>query len=735
MLAFRFATILLLTICIIMPSTAQTSQITLEDIWTNGTYNVRSVPGFRFMNDGEHYTRKNGNAIVKYSIVDGNAVDTLFKAASLTADGFDSTFNSYSFSQDESLVLIKSQSERIYRRSSKAYFFVYDRAKDALTPVFGTGKIMHCTFSPDGRMLAFVYENNLYTHDLGSGISVQVTKDGEYNKVINGSADWVYEEEFGFTKAFEWSPDSKRIAFYRFDESQVKEFPMEYFNGGMYPELVTFKYPKVGEDNSIVTIHIHDLTTGVVKDVRRGSDPDGYIPRIKWTSDPNFLCIFRMNRHQNELEFIIANASMGTVETMMTEVNPYYIEINDDLTFLDGDEGFILTSERDGFNHVYHYGMNGKLVNQITTGEYDVTAFYGYDPEEEVIYYQAARLSPMQREVYRTRIDGKKDQRLTEAIGVSSAQFSSTFDYYIRNTSTANRAAQYTVVKTSNNKELRVIEDNSGITEVQEKVRVSPIEFFSFENRDGDELNGWMLKPNTFDETQQYPVFMYLYGGPGSQQVLDSWRGANYWWFQMLAQQGYVVACIDNRGTGARGQEFRKMTYQELGHYETMDQIDGAKYLASLPFTDGGRIGIFGWSYGGYMSSLCLLKGNEIFKSAIAVAPVTNWKWYDSIYTERYMRTYAENTAGYDDNSPINFADQLKGDYLLVHGIADDNVHWQHTVEMANALIDANKQFDTYFYPNRNHGIGGGNARLHLYTKMTNFIHENLGDRRHQAKP
>ena len=682
------------------------------------------------MNDGEHYTRQTGDAVVMYSIVNGKAVDTLFRAGWVETEGFDGTFNGHAFSEDEQLMLIESQRESIYRRSSKAYFYVYNRQTRDFKKVFDQGKIMHCTFSPDGNKVAFVYDNNLYTHDIAAGISVQVTKDGKYNSIINGSADWVYEEEFGFTKAFQWSPDSRRVAFYKFDESGVKEFPMEYFNGGMYPELVTFKYPKVGEQNASVTIHIHDLMEGSVKKVKRGSEPDGYIPRIKWTDEADRLCVFRMNRHQNELELLIANADMGTVETMLTETNPYYIDITDDLTFLDGGKGFIWTSEKDGYNHIYHYNSSGRLVNQVTSGDYDVTAFYGYEPETESVYYQAAKISPTKREVYRTRLDGKKDKRLTDYDGFASVQFSSTFQYYVRTTSNANTPAEYTVVRTSNNKEVRTIEDNVGIAKTQQQLNVSRVEFFDFNNRENTSLNGWMIKPPNFDDTQQYPVFMFLYGGPGSQQVLDSWRGTNYWWFQMLAQQGYIVVCIDNRGTGARGQEFKKMTYQKLGHYETLDQIDGAKYLGALPYTDASRIGIFGWSYGGYMSSLCLLKGNDVFKSAIAVAPVTNWKWYDTIYTERYMRTYEENEAGYDENSPINFVDQLKGDYLLVHGIADDNVHWQHTVEMANALISANKQFDTYFYPNRNHGIYGDNARLHLYTKMTNFIHENLGDRR-----
>ncbi len=717
---------------------AQNAEITLEGIWKEGKYNPKSIPGFRFMNDGVHYTRKMGQNIVKYTLLTGDKVDTLFDASAITnernpttaVDSIDGEFNTYWLSDDEKKILIKTDLERIYRRSSRAHFYVYDSGSGSMDLVFTEGKIMHCTFSPDGMKVAFVYKNNLYFKDLASGIILQITADGKYNNIINGSADWVYEEEFSFSKAFHWSPDSKKLAFYRFDESAVKEFTMEYFRGETYPELVTFKYPKVGEENAKVTVHIYDIGSGRTVEVDKSSEPDGYIPRIKWTGDANTLCVLRMNRHQNQLELLLANAQTGATSILLAEKNKYYIDITDDLTFLEDGEHFIWTSEQDGFNHIYLYEMTGRMVRQLTSGAYDVTSFYGVDEERKLIYYQAAKESPLTRQLYKSRLDGIGEKLLAGQGGTHSAQFSSTFELYVRTSSDANTAATYSVVRTKGNKEVRIIEDNAAIGVLQAEVGVTPIEFFDFETSEGVSLNGWMIKPNGFNKNQQYPVFMYLYGGPGSQQVLDSWRGANYWWFEMLARQGYIVACIDNRGTGARGEEFRKMTYQQLGHYETIDQIEAAKYLGSLPYTDAGRIGIFGWSYGGYMSSLCLLKGNDVFKAAIAVAPVTNWKWYDSIYTERFMRTEKENPEGYSENSPINFADQLKGDYLLVHGIADDNVHWQHTVEMANALISANKQFDTYFYPNRSHGITGDNARLHLFTKMTNFIHESLGDRR-----
>jgi dipeptidyl-peptidase-4 len=591
-------------------------------------------------------------------------------------------------------------------------------------PVFAEAKVRLATFNPTGDKVAFVVANNLYYKDFRTGETKIITQDGKWNEIINGATDWVYEEEFGFDKGFEWSPDGKKIAFYRFDESNVKEFTMTNYRDEMYPEYVTFKYPKVGEENSKVTIHFYDLATEKIRKVNM-ANPMEYVPRIKWTQDPEMLCVFNMNRHQNKLELLLANANTGDSRILMTEESQWYVDIHDNLTFLENGKHFLWTSEKDGWNHIYLYKMNGQLDKQITTGEWEVTNFYGIDEDKGFIYYQAAKESPLRREIYMTGLKGRTAKLSTQS-GWNQAQFSSTFDYYVLNYSTHNTPPVYTVFE-RNGQQVRVIEDNTQVREVQKNVDVLPIEFFSFETKDKVSLNGYMIKPANFNESQKYPVFMYQYSGPGSQQVVDRWQGRRYyWWLQMLAQEGYVVACVDGRGTGARGEEFKKMTYLELGKLETIDQIEAAKYLGSLSYTDPNRIGIFGWSYGGYMSSLCILKGNDTFKAAIAVAPVTSWKWYDSIYTERYMQTLKENESGYRDNSPIYFADRLRGNYLLVHGMGDDNVHFQHTAEMSNALINANKQFDTYFYPNRNHGIYGGVTRLHLFTKMTNFLEENL---------
>ncbi len=702
--------------------------ITLEKIWADYEFIPEYVSGFNFLNDGQSYTRLEGDKVVKYDLLRGRRLGVVFDGARAANDEYNGQIHNYAFSADERKLLISTETESIYRHSTRARYFVWDFETQTLTPVFPKGKIRYATFSPQGDKVAFVYQNNLYYKDLSSGEVVQITHDGKRNEIINGATDWVYEEEFSFARAFQWSPDGQRIAFYRFDERRVPEFTMTNYKGGLYPEYVTFKYPKVGQPNSIVTIHVYHLDRKMTRQIATGDDTDIYIPRIKWTRDPYLLCVFRMNRHQNELELLLAETTTGKTTLMMKETSKWYIDIHDNLTFLSDGRHFLWTSERDGFNHIYLCDMGGQVVRQLTKGPWEVTDFYGVDEANGMVYFQAAIDSPLERKVCAVRLDGKgRVKKLNRLDGWNSAQFSSTFDYFVNTHSSINNPPVYTVCDRKG-RELRVIEGNIALRDKQLAYGVAPVTFFDFTTSEGVTLNGWMIRPLDFDETKQYPVLMYVYGGPGSQQVTDAWKGQNYWWFQMLVQKGFIVACVDNRGTGGRGEAFKKMTYMKLGHYETIDQIEAARYLSSLPWVDADRIGIFGWSYGGYMSSLCILKGNDVFKAAIAVAPVTNWKWYDTIYTERYMRTAAENPEGYEQNSPVNFADRLKGRYLIIHGMGDDNVHFQHTAEMVNALIAANKQFDTYFYPNRNHGIYGGPTRLHLYTKMTNFLFDALGE-------
>lgn len=714
---------LLVLACFVTAVGWSQKEITVEDLWQDYTFSAKSVAGFNFLQDGKHYTRLQENTIKKYDLTTGDFVADILEGDGLSGQsGFNGKMASYALSDDEKKIMIKSESEQIYRRSSKAKFFVYDIDEKSLSSVWdGEGKIGYATFDPTASRVAFTHKNNLYFRDLASGNITQITTDGQFNKIINGSTDWVYEEEFAFAKAFFWSPDGMKIAFIRFDENAVREFTMTRFNGELYPVYETFKYPKVGEKNALVSAHTYCIKQKETNKVDIGAEDDIYIPRLKWTKDKNKLVVFKMNRHQNDLTLYQVDTKNNKSSVLLNEKNKYYIDITNNLTFLDDKKHFLWTSEKDGYNHIYLYDMKGNEVSALTSGAYDVTEFYGVDEKENKIYYQAAEKSALRREIYEVDLKGSNKRMITKKEGSNSGQWSSTFDYYVNTYSTINIAPTYTVHDRSG-KEIRVIEDNAGMQSLQRDYGVSPVDFFTFETSDGVSLNGWMIKPKDFDPAKKYPVFMTQYSGPGSQQVTDGWKGNNYWWYQQIAQNDYIVACVDPRGTGGRGEEFKKMTYLQLGKYETIDQIEAGKYLGGLDYTDAKRIGIYGWSYGGYMSSLCILKGNDVFKSAIAVAPVTSWKWYDSIYTERYMRTLSENEKGYTDNSPVYFADQLKGNYLLIHGIADDNVHYQNAAEMINALISANKQFDTYSYPNRNHGIYGDGARLHLWTKMNDFI-------------
>ncbi len=701
--------------------------ISIDDIYAKFAFRTKSIPGFNFMKDGRHYSALKDGGIKKYDIITGSLVGTIFDGNEMKGkSGFSGDIEGYTFSDDETKILIESDGEAIYRHSSKVKCYVFDVKSNNITEVYSFGKIANPSFSPDATMVGFVFNNNLYFKNLKNGNITQITTDGAKNTIINGMCDWVYEEEFSFTRAFYWSPDSKKIGFIRFDERNVPEFTMQIYKDERYPIQETFKYPKVGEKNADVTAWIYEMSRGKAVKADIGDMTEMYIPRMKWTTDDNKLCIFKLNRHQNNLKLYMADTKNNKSSVFYEETNKYYIDITDDLTFLNDGKHFVWSSEKEGYNQLYLMTMEGKQKVKLTTGNYDLTAFYGVDERNKKVYYQAAEKSPMQKHIFSVDLDGENLTNLTPTlVGSNNAQFSSTFDYFSNTHSTINTAPTYTV-HDRNGKKIRTIEDNINYAKTQEEYGVSPVEFFTFTTSENVKLHGWMIKPSNFNFTRKYPVFMTQYSGPGSQSVTDSWKGTGYWWNQMIAQAGYIVVCVDGRGTGARGEEFKKMTYLQLGHYETLDQIEAAKYLGMQPYVDKNRIGIFGWSYGGYMSSLCILKGNDVFKAAIAVAPVTNWKWYDSVYTERYMRTTVDNVKGYADNSPVYFADRLKGNYLLVHGMADDNVHFQHSVEMANALIKANKQFDTYYYPNRNHGIYGDNATIHLYTKMTNFIFEKL---------
>ena len=702
---------------------AQQDQLTLEKIWS-GEFRTEGLAALRSMNDGKHYTVQNFDAsageftVDKYDYETQAKVGTILSSNDIAINGF----SSYTFSDDESKLLLATEEERVYRWSRLGIYYVYDIATKQLTKLFDQ-KIQEPALSPDGSKAGFVFENNLYVKDLTSGDVKQITTDGVKNKIINGITDWVYEEEFGFVRAYDWSTDSQKIAFLRFDEAAVPEFSMDVYGKALYPSQQVFKYPKAGETNATVSLHLHDLTSD--NTVKADVGEAYYIPRIHWTKDANVLSVQTLNRHQNDLKLYVVNTADNTSEVVLNETSDTYVDITDDLTFLN-DNSFIWTSERDGFNHIYHYDRTGKLIKQITQGDWEVTAYYGFDPKRGVIYYQSTEDGSINRAIYSIGKNGKGKRQLTQDRGTNSASFSNDFTYFINVYSSAARPPVFTLHKARNGDEIMEIKNNDAVAMKAADHRLSEKEFFTIKISSGEELNAWMIKPPNFDARQQYPLLMFQYSGPGSQQVANRWNRSNDYWHQLLAQQGYVVACVDGRGTGYKGADFKKMTYKELGKYEVEDQIEAAKILGASDYIDASRIGIWGWSYGGFMSSNCLLKGNDVFKMAIAVAPVTSWRFYDTIYTERYMQTPQENASGYDDNSPINHVDKLKGKYLLVHGSGDDNVHVQNTMRMIEALVQANKEFEWAVYPDRNHGIYGGNTRLHLYTKMTNFIKENL---------
>lgn len=710
---------------------AQTKkEITLEDIFKKGTFSQRYVSGFHSLNDGKTYAsierdKTSGKLkVVRNNFSDGKTASIFFSEDELKYQG--KTLNpTTNFNPDETKVLLSQDEEAIYRHSVKANYFVFDLKSRKLTNVSAKGKQQYASFSPDGNHVAFVRDNNIFIRDLISSQEKQITSDGKSNIIINGSADWVYEEEFSFAQAFFWSPDGKNIAYYKFDETEVPEYSMTVFES-LYPREYRYKYPKAGEKNSGVSIHIYNLNNNTTRTVDVGPEKDQYIPRIRWTKNSDLLCILRLNRHQNKLDYILADAKTGKSEVILTEEDQAYIDIEkENLTFLPDGRHFINSSEKDGFNHLYLYNLAGKTVRQLTKGNWEITNFYGYDEKTRVIYYQSAERSPLRRDVYSISIDGKNKKRISTADGTNSADFSTDFSYYVLSNSSNNSPLLITL-HNKGGELIRTLENNEALKQRISEYAIKGTEFFTVTTSQNVTLNGYMIKPANFSPSRKYPVLMYVYGGPGSQSVADSWGGSRSMWFNALAQQGYIVACVDNRGTGYRGAEFKKAIYQQLGKYETIDQIEAAKWFAKQGYVDPERIGIWGWSYGGYMSSLCITKGADVFKMAIAVAPVTTWRFYDSIYTERYLRTPQENAAGYDENSPINFADKLKGKFLLVHGTGDDNVHFQNSVMFSEALIQANKPFEQAYYPNKNHGIYGGNTSIHLYAKMTEFIKNNL---------
>ncbi|RZJ29461.1 MAG: S9 family peptidase [Flavobacterium sp.] len=716
---FKIAALFLL-LCL---SAAAQQKISVEEIYS-GAYRLKGMDDLQAMQNTNQYTVLNGNA--SSQTIDLYDYATLKKVSTLidTRDFKElPDVEGYIFSNDEKMMLLQCNSKQLFRHSFTSDYYLYDISAKKLTKALEN--VQEPTFSPDGKKIAFARDNNLFLYDIASKQTSQITADGKKGSIINGITDWVYEEEFAFVRAFDWSADASHLAYIRFDESQVPEFSMTLFNKDLYPKVESFKYPKAGEKNALVSLHMYDVNSKSDSEVKLGNYTDFYIPRIKWTTDSNVLSVQVLNRHQDNLDLIFVDAKNGSSKVVLNEKDKAYVDITDNLTFL-ADNSFIWTSEKDGFNHIYLYDKNGKLRNQVTKGNWEVTDYYGFDEKTKTVFYQSVENGSINRDVYRISLDGKNKVRLTSRTGTNKATFSPNFQYFINVFSSTITPTTYTLNEAKAGKQIQVIEDNAQLSAKLKNYNLPTKEFFELTTAKGSKLNAWMIKPKDFDPNKKYPVFMYQYSGPGSQQVDNNWNGADDYWFYMLAQQGYIVACVDGRGTGFKGAAFKKMTQLQLGKYEVEDQIEAARIIGNYPYVDKSRIGIWGWSYGGFMSSNCILKGSDVFKMAIAVAPVTNWRFYDSIYTERYMQTPQENPTGYDENSPINFAKNLKGKFLLIHGSGDDNVHVQNSMQMMESLIQANKQFDSQIYPDKTHGIFGGATRVQLYNKMTAFIHDNL---------
>lgn len=708
---------------------AQNKQVTLEQIW-GGAFSPSYMQSLTSLNNGkeyvvQHYDRSNQNMRVDaYSYETGEQTRNILSSNKIKQLNY---FETYQLSPNENFALLGVNTEAIYRRSTRAIYFVYN-VNNGENIMLAAHPVQEPQFSPDETKVAYVYENNIYVKDLASGTTTQLTQDGKKNEVINGITDWVYEEEFAFVRAFDWSADASKIAYLKFDETRVPEFSMDIYgsyNNQLYPSQQVFKYPKAGDDNAKVSLHIFDLNQKENKAVKLPKNYE-YLPRIKWTKDKDILSVQALNRHQNELDLLFVDATSLEADVILEERDEAYVDVTDNLTFLNNNS-FIWTSEKDGYNHIYHYSKKGKLINQVTQGDWEVTAFYGFDPNTGRVFFQSTENGSVNRDVYSILANGKNKLRLTPKTGTNKADFSADYSYFINDYSSVNTPSVYTLHQAKNGKLVRKIQDNSALAEKVKDYGFSPKELSTI-RVNGEDLNMYMIKPQDFDENKKYPMLMYQYSGPGSQSVANTYFSTNDYWYQLLANQGYIVVTVDGRGTGFKGAQFKKVTQKELGKYELEDQIAAAKLLGERDYIDEDRIGIWGWSFGGYMSSNAIFRAGDVFNLAIAVAPVTSWRFYDTIYTERYMTTPQENPTGYDDNSPITHVSKFDdtNHFLLIHGSADDNVHVQNTMQLIEALVQENKQFDWRIYPDKNHGIYGGNTRLHLYTLMTNYILKNL---------
>lgn len=705
---------LILSVSLIISAVVFAQEITLDKIYS-GYYRGKNIAGIASLKDGENYATIERDGIAKYS----------YKTTQKLGNIVDGSFESYQFSGNESKILLQKESEPIYRHSFIGKFEVKDFNSGKVLALNKGNFVQEPKFSPDGTKVAFIVDNNLFYQDLNTEKITQITFDGKKNSTINGLGDWVYEEEFGHADFYQWNKGSDAIVFVKFDESEVPEMNMQMYNKSLYPTDYRFKYPKAGEKNSVVSAHLYQLKSSKIVNLHLQNFENYYIPQVFQTNASDEIVLATSNRHQNKVDVLKVNTNSGNVTKLFTETDNAWIETDGfTMEFLE-DNSFLWASERDGNKHLYWYDANGKLKKQVTKGSWEITDYYGFNPKTKEILVQTTQNGSLNKVVSKINIINGKSQLISNKEGNNSASFSKNYNYFIETSSSAKNPYQY-ILKDGNGKTVKELQNNNEMLQKLQADQWVAKEYFTIPNEAGDQMNAYILKPKNFDPNKKYPLFMYQYSGPGSQQVSNSWDGGNGIWFNHLVQKGYIVACVDGRGTGYKGTKYKKVTYLNLGKYEIEDQIAAAKWFGKQSYIDKDRIGIFGWSFGGYMASLALTKGADVFKLGIAVAPVTNWRYYDSIYTERFLRTPQENPAGYDQNSPTTFANLLKGKFLLIHGTADDNVHFQNSMEFSEALIQNKKQFEFMAYPDKNHGIYGGQTRPQLFQKMTDFILNNL---------
>jgi len=713
--------------CCTISSAQEKRPLTLKDIFGSDKLSGKIVENVQWQPDGTAFTYTKDDSLNGLLDIFKHEVDSgkdflLVKGSQLKYKSVPIKMSHYSWTESGKFLLIEGPETAIWRHSRQAPFYLYNVATKKITALAGNSyHLRNVKLSPDGKNVGFVRDHNIYVVNLATGKEKEINNDGTDN-ILNGEFDWVYEEEFGLANAWRWSPDGKKIAFWRVDQTRVKVFHL-VDEMGIYNTVFNLKYPKAGEQNSIIKIGVADLTNGKTSWMDIGKNDDIYIPRIYWTNSSSKLAILRLNRLQNHLEMLMANSSTGESKTIITDSDSDWVDIQDDIQFLKNKNEIIWTSEKSGYRHIYLYDYSGSLIKQITNGNWEVSSVAGVSENDGWCYFYGKKDSPIQQNIYRVKLDGTNLERISKEDGWHDAVFSPDYKYYIDYYSNVKTPTK-TVLRKSDGTLISVLEENN-IHALKNYNMVYP-EFLKVKTSDGVELNAYMIKPYNFDPNKKYPVIVYGYGGPGSQMVVDQWGGSRTLWHQFMTEHGFIIFCIDNRGTGGRGKAFKDLVYHDLGNWAVHDQIEGAKYLASLPYVDASRLGFWGWSGGGYLTLMMMTKAAGYFKVGVAVAPVSDFHLYDAPWTERYMGLPKDNAEGYKSASVFTYADKLNGKLLMIHGTTDDNVHFQNTLQLVNKFEKDLKQFDFMVYPNRNHRISGGNTQLHLFTKITNYFLDNL---------